>query len=457
MSISLREAWCKVAEWCENPPWITLDDLPEDLDQQNLDIDCDAGELTISNGQGVPLTALGTKRIYRWKPTDPGLRARWWGPDAGQHLDPLEWDGPADPVSGFPLPSPAAPDFDVINTSSNVNDSNSGAGQARYGIISGWVRIPAGHTLIRDNNSNTGELGMVLLGTCCSNLSEQPGGNHDTNTATADRGLMDPSPVEPDSWVFVYSPHSDLSAFSGLDLETSPDGAAWSEATVTQPEMPEIEFEDIAACIEEIPEGWQEEPLSACCQPMYFADGGLDSEEVQALIDASAVVLSDDDPEPVGLVADSGTSIEAARADHVHEPLPDCPLIEYDDARPVLVGPATELQNSNFRRVSTDRIVEMSYRVRFLADSTASGWVYLQAVTPPGFQLMEFSCRGVYYQTGSQDVNDAGTTPYEEQYMGGNGVEWINGRLYYLHFSATRKFEDVNAYAHVVARYKKVI
>jgi len=62
-----------------------------------------------------------TRLIYRYEPAaEPGLRARWWGPDAGPHTNPDDWAGPAD-FNGFPLPVATAPDFDVVSNSSNVN------------------------------------------------------------------------------------------------------------------------------------------------------------------------------------------------------------------------------------------------------------------------------------------------------------------------------------------------
>ena len=104
---------------------------------------------------------VGTKTVYRYKPVEePGLNWRWWGAEAGPHLDPLEWSGPAD-FNGFPLPVVAGPDDEGISNSTNVNDNSNVGAAMRYGVIDGWVWIPAA-AMVRDNNNNTGELGMVL-------------------------------------------------------------------------------------------------------------------------------------------------------------------------------------------------------------------------------------------------------------------------------------------------------
>ena len=258
--------------------------------------------------------------------------------------------------------------------------------------------------------------------------------------------------------VLIHDPGPD---FSGFNLVANEVGSEETFAPTSYQQRPIVgcvEVEHSACEPYELAEGESFKPIDIDCLDCGGA-GGVSSDDVDAAIAAIEIPQPCDDlPEPEALVGSAGTGIEYSRCDHIHECPPNLPVIDFDDARPVLNGPATELANANIRRISTDRELEMSYRVRFLADADTSGWVFIQAVTPPGYQLLEFQCRGVYYQVGSQDdVADAGTTPYEEQYMGGNGVEWVAGRLYYLHFSAARKFEDVNAYAHVLARYRKIV
>lgn len=249
------------------------------------------------------MTECCTKRIYRWKPPEQNaLRARWWSASEDRpHLDPLEWDGPPDPVSGFPLPTADAPDFDVLNSSTSISDSNSGAGAARYGIIDGWVYIETGSTQWRDNNANTGEFGMVLSGDCCGGvLTERPGGNHTAITSGADRTIMDANPITGGKWAYTLSPQSDNSAFGGLDLEQSVDGNAWSEVTRMQADKPEVESMEIPCCQElteeQIEAGWQYEPLSDCCQPKYVSPGGTNTH-----------------PEPVSAFCEGPFVIESAR------------------------------------------------------------------------------------------------------------------------------------------------
>ena len=435
MSITLREAWCKVADWCENPPWLTAADLPDDLDEQNLTVDCEAGTLEISNGNTVPLADLGVFPIYRFAPTTPGLRARWWGPDAGPHLDPLEWAGPADPGIGFPLPTAAAPDFDVVNTATSISDSNSGADAARYGIISGWFWLPDNVTHVRDNNQNTGELGMVLLGGCCGgSLTEQPGGNHDTNTGAADRSLMDPTPIG-GGWHYVYNPQSDLSAFQGLDLEYSTDGtASWSEVTVTQVDSPTVETVLHPAC-EAIPEGWQIQPLSECCQPSYTAGGGLDEEAVVALLPVAsdATPIPDNELDTAIRTGTAGVSADFARADHNHPIVPQ----EHPAWPGVTVNANVTLDQETIldQNRSTEEWIEYEVRVRVAVDA-GNNWPIITVPAIAGYRQPIITVTNTYrnvtntYQEDDQQGNttiDDGAAPVGP-YM---GIEWS-------HWSSTR-------------------
>lgn len=212
------------------------------------------------------------KLIYRYiPPTEAGLKYKFWSTAAGPHLDPLEWSGPAD-TNGFPLPTAAPADFEGISNATNLTDSSVGAGAARYGIVEGWLYMPI-DGYIRDNNGNTGELGMVLLGDCCGNLKEGLGANHTVNTSTPDRTVLESTPAK-EGWVYVYGPQSDLSAAQGWDFEYSADGVTgWANITQRQPEAPEVECQEISCCAG-IPEGWQRKPLADCCDPIYIAPGG---------------------------------------------------------------------------------------------------------------------------------------------------------------------------------------
>ncbi len=435
MGLSLKEAWCQVSDWVSNPPWIT--ELPADMDEQLLAVNCEAEtpSLEISNGNSVPLNQLGTRVIYRYAPTaQPGLRARWWLPAAGPHLDPLEWDGPADQPVGFPLPTVAAPDFEVVNNSASVTDSNSGAGAARYGIIDGWILLPDDVTHIRDANTNSGELGMVLIGACCGGpLIEQPGGNHDTNTAGGGLGaLMDPTPIT-GGWHYIYNPQSDLSAFQGLQLQYSTDDqASWVAVATKQPEAPVVEIVEAPAC-DDIPEGWQIEPLAECCQPAYTAPGGIDEDAVQALIDASALTIStvtpipDNEADTAIRTGFAGVTGDVADAGHNH------PIVPQE--HPAWPGVAVNANATLLQEVvldgnrSTEEWIEYEVRVRVSVDA-GTGWPIITFPSIAGYRQPILTVTNTYRNpstTFQDDDGSFGAAP-RGPYM---GIEWS-------HWSSTR-------------------
>ena len=341
-----------------------------------------------------------TKLIYRYAPpVEPGLRARWWSVDVDRpHLDPLQWDGPADPGVGFPLPTADAPDFEVINNSASVTDSGSGAGAARYGVIDGWIYIPE-DGLIRDGNQNTGELGMVLMSACCSGtLTERPGGNHAASTETVDRTLLDPQPITA-GWHYIYNPQSDLSAFQGLQLQTSvDDGATWVNVAQRQPEVPVVEVDEIQTC-QPIPAGWQVEPLSGCCPPSY-------SPSAPAVVASNAIPIADNEVDTAIRTGQVGTSLDYARADHNHpirrQANPgDITLVAGGNA--VITQPTIILD-----RWSTEETYEFNTRTR-VSQVAGTGWGWLSVPTIAGFQQPQIVGLGSYRSDSTVPQDDNGT------------------------------------------------
>lgn len=353
-------------------------------------------------------TCEGVRTIYRYEPSaTPGLNVRFWDSTHGAHTDPLSWTGPAD-LNGFPLPTANPPDLTSVNNATNINDSNSGLANARYGIIDGWVFLPEGTTHIRDNNANTGEFGMVLTASCCaSSLTEQPGGNHTVNTSGQDRTLMDSVPAT-GGWLYVYSPQSDSGAANGLDLEYSLNGGTtWANVAIMQPTKPVVECDEISAC-DPIPEGWGIKPLQACCDATYIASGGLSEDEVIALVgphvegcDTDGDYVSDNNHSDGGWsrTGDAGNSDEFARCNHKHPivriPNPGDPVI-------TITGPGTIGSQAVLRRWSDEESYEYGIRVNVLT-TTANGWVFLTIPNIAGFQRPIISGIGSYRYGGNYD------------------------------------------------------
>lgn len=395
-------------------------------------------------GDDADVTALEQKLdeakripIYRYSDATPGLAYEFFLPAAGPHLDPLEWSGPPDPDSGFPNPTTAAPDSAGVSTSTNIRDTNDGGITARYGKIKGWIYLPPGTTHIRDNNTNTGELGMVLIGGCCGGaLIEQPGGNHDTNTGTADRTMLDATPIG-EGWYYMFNPSSDLSAVQGLDLEFSVNNQAnWSNVgannSIQQVERPMVMVQFIGLC-DDVPEGWQLEPLNDCCQPKWQASGGLGESAVLALLPqpATTAPLANQDGVPNLRTGDIGASTQFALADHKH---PIVKLANPGDIIPTFAGSAgAEMTQA----LITDRWPEeeaygWTWRCR-VRTGGANGWDIITVPTLPGFGQPEITLEGVYRQAGNPNEDDGvrGAMP-DAPFMGMEACHWSSTRRVYI-------------------------
>lgn len=240
-----------------------------DTDDQTLSIDCANDELSIDGGNSIQMSVLGRDRIYSYDLT-PGVNARVWIEDPlYPHLYPGDWTGPADPTSGYLLPTADAPTVTTITNNFSVSDTQLlGQGVAgQYLILDGWVRVPDG-ALIRDNNQNTGELGFVSIGSCCGGpMAIQPGFNDVTNTDAAERSLLD-SVLAPSGWLYVWAALSDLSAFAGFDLEYSIDGGAtWQNVTELSATMPTVIADWNNSCSPLPDNNWFYDPPQVCCQP----------------------------------------------------------------------------------------------------------------------------------------------------------------------------------------------
>lgn len=434
-----------------------------DLDEQTLSVDCDAGTLDISNGNSVDLADLGQVLVYRYEaPDEPGLRARFWDNTAGPHLDPLEWDGPADPDVGFSLPVAAAPNLEVVSNSTNISDAGEGVGGSRYAIIDGWVFLPDDVTHLRDNNTQVGELGMVLLGKCCGgSLAEQPGGNHTVGTDSNDRSLMDSTPIT-GGWHYVYSPQSDFSANNGLDLEYSTDNeGSWADVTIQQPDTPTVETQLVKACDLDTftADGWQVEPLTECCQPTYSAGGGLGEDEVQALIDASATPHVE--PSTLAPIADNevdtairsgqvGTSLDYARADHNH------PIRRQGNPGDITLTPTNlEIVQATLilDRWSDEESYAFNTRTRVSQDA-GTGWGWLNVPLIAGFQQPQILYIGTYRNPSTTPQDDDGTFGAAPRgpFMGSEAHHWSSTNRIYMGYS--RRDNDLTSvYVEAVIKY----
>lgn len=220
MSISLKQAWCKVAEWCETPPWSTEDCAP-------------------------------SYPVYKMSDRVLGVNVRRWlePPDAVPHaaVDTI-WTGPADPTTGFPthINSP---------TTEAVESDFTVAGPDNQIEAWAWVDIPQ-DGFLRDINGNTGELGEVWIAPCCQTPARQPGYADTINTGSAgtDRYVMDVVPISA-GMQLVYFRGSDLSANQGVAIQYSVDGVNnWIQPEWVT-ELPTVECVIVDGC-DPVPAGY---------------------------------------------------------------------------------------------------------------------------------------------------------------------------------------------------------
>lgn len=380
-----------MASFCER---LKALEAKQDSDNQTLNINCDAGNLEISDGNSVPLEDLGVKTVYSYS-TTPGFNYLEWNLDSGPHKDPRDWDGPVHSATGYNLPTATPATISGINNDANVGDAeNTDPNEGmRYGVYWGWVNLPA-NAQIRDNNQNTGELGFIAFASCCDILTEGPGGNT-VNTSTPDRGLLDPV-AAPEGWVFVTAQISDQSAFHGMQLQVSTDnGVSWANisAADTTATNPEVVTQSVKAC-EEVVAPWQEQPLFPCCtpKPLGSGSGGLSEDDVNALIAAQ----DHDDPEPSTVlpIADNevdtsirtgiiGASLDYARADHNHpirrQANPGAPNLTTGGNFTIIQALTTQ------RFWSDEETVYFGQRYR-VQQPAGNGWGWLNMPNIAGFQ-----------------------------------------------------------------------
>lgn len=390
------------------------------------------------------------RRIWRYKPVEAGLRARWWLAEAGPHIDPYEWSGPLDSVSQFPLPTAAAPDFDLVTNAANINDAATGA--ARYSVIDGWVWLPNNVTHWRDSNGNTGEFGMVLSGGCCGgSLVEQPGGNHTVNTAGADPTIMDVTPVT-GGWHYIFNPMSDSGFFHGLDLDYSIDGGnTWLPATRRQPTKPEIEGFDIPCCQElteaQIAAGWSLDPLPECCQPTYnpVAEGAGETDIAAVKQIALQCIQDNQTPLPLttqlptpdqdgafkrqGWAGDSGLILHHNHS-HAIVRLPN------PGYQVMTVTGGVLAAQVDYGFASSEETVYHRYRLDITVPA-GNGWCWWNVPTIPGFQRPMLASLTTYRTT---NINPQSSLTSGEQpdgpFMGSEAAEWTNiPRIYVAGFN----------------------
>lgn len=236
--------------------------------------------------------------IYRLTPVANGVNKRQWldVPDAVPHDDVnIIFSGPVDSDSLFPTHPNPAPLGNEIEADWNFSTASN-----QWEM---WGYIETDEGFLRDNNGNIGERGEVWISQCGGTPVKQPG-YADSNTGDTGAGgtnstILDATPISAGIH-YIYVRVSDLSANGGIDLEFSSDGiTGWANFPASRSfiDRPEVECMLIGSD-EEIPVGWQEEPIKTCT-PIILPN--FQSDTVEPFIAS-------------GSVAANGTSTNASGA-----------------------------------------------------------------------------------------------------------------------------------------------
>lgn len=369
--------------------------------------------------------------VYRYAPTVDGWNRRVWNAGDGDSVPHAPVDtiftGPVDPVTGFPTHTnpPTAEDTQPGPSISTSDFPSDGSDQLE---VWGWIYLDA-PALIRDGNTNSGELGEIWVGQCGGSPFRGEGYNDTVNTGGgALSGLLDPTPL-PAGVHYVYGRLSDLSAFAGIQIQESVNGGGtWANVTATTT-APVVECTEVPCC-DPIPEGWDVCPPVECAavHAVNPSSGGGGDATVSTL-----VPVPDNEADASIRTGIAGTTGELSDAGHNH------PIVRQTavaDPIATISGPGSLVGAVVMDRWSDEETVaqEIRYQVNV---PVGDGWTILTVPTIAGFQQPRITV-GTYRTTspavqksqGNSGTND-GAGP-NGPFMGAEAHHWASTRRVYL-------------------------
>ena len=436
--MNFNEVRCKVREWCDNPPWITV--LPEDLDQQTLSVDCEAGTLEISNGNSVDLAELGTHTVWSAPAQDPGFTwERWEGEDAGGSADSTiagfeeSWSGA--PVDGIPThPNPST--VSGVETDTRYAQSERGRDDHR---LCYWVHNDSDDPwLLEDTDTRAESLRVYASCDCPASLVHEryqtpqgaPYNSQGPFLTLPPGGIVKLT-------VLIQDPGAD---FSGFWLRaTTPTNETTFNPTTYQ-NRPTAECEDRPACLP-LAEGESTKEIKLSCLDCGGAgDSGLDEAAVQALlpVPSESTPIPDNEVDTAIRTGQIGTSLDYARADHNHpirrQVHPDWPGVTVN-------GNLSLTSEIVLDRRSTEEWVEYEVRTEH-AVPAGNNWPIVTYPILAGFQQPILTIVNMYrtqtlsFQEDDQPGNSVvfdGAAPVGP-YMGIEASHWSSTRGVYFPF-----------------------
>lgn len=385
---------------------------------------------------------------------DPGFTFESWtganasgvgNPNSDEAGFDAAWAGPLD-LDGIPTHVNGAPNG-APGVETDVRFAQSEGGQDEHRLTY-WVHNDSGDVWeLSDTDTRAESVHVYASCDCPASLVHeryQTGGVVGGSGVNAPYNSQGPfTTVPPGALVkLTVLIHDAGPDFSGFNLRANVLGDATLFDPTSYQERPSVDCVEIEwkACDPYVlAEGESFKPITMNCLDCGGAGGGLDTADVQALIDASAATpatvlpIPDNEDDAAIRTGQVGTSLNYSREDHNHQIVRQT---HFDWPGVTVISNATILQDIVLDRRSTEEWVEFETRTRVSVDA-GSGWPILNYPNVAGYQQPIITVTSTYrngsttYQEDDQPTTSTvfkGAAPVGP-YM---GIEWS-------HWSSTRR------------------
>ena len=388
-----------------------------------------------------------TRIIYRLGAGSPGVRNREWHDTQ-----------PAIPIAASTTAAGRAfrlgHDFslattvDATITTLDLNDTDNTAGELDVQVLDTVITVPAGGLWVEYRGGSEGYW-AIEVGQCCGPFELRDElGYQDREDASSVVGpvFLPEGQHNFRAWNIdsggTNSSHQIWYSLDGTDYSrTQPD-----DVTLTLDKRP-VECFEIPAC-QTIPEGWDKCPPSPC------AGGPVDPAPSTAVNLATTLPVPDNEVDDQIRSGQIGTSLEAARADHNHEIVPQS---NPGDIVPTVGGSMTLVGGPVYLdRWAEEESFEWEIRQRVTLPAGTS-WGYLVIPVLAGWSQPKITPIGMYRINSTsiqQDDGAFGASPRGPEMDGSALFHWSSTRR--LYYRLLRRDNPVDGYAIFRAQYVRL-